>query len=53
MSLRQYVLEVLREHCLWPTVDEWLDGLSCLTPVELDAPTAEVVRRSHGAGEGC
>ena len=44
LSLRQYALEILQEHCLQPTVDEWLDGLDRLTPVPLSTSAAEVVR---------
>jgi len=33
LSVRQDALEVLRDQCRQPTVDEWLDGLSRLTPL--------------------
>jgi antitoxin FitA len=47
LSLRQYALEVLQEHCRQPTLDEWLDGLSQLTPVSLSTPAAEAVRQAR------
>ena len=34
MSLRQYTLAVLEEHCRLPTFDEWLDELQQLKPAE-------------------
>jgi len=49
LSLRQYALEILREHCQQPTVDEWLDGLSRLTPVSLSTPAAEAVHQAREA----
>lgn len=49
LSLRQYALKVLQEHCRQPTVDEWLDGLSRLTPVSLSTPAAEAVRQAREA----
>jgi plasmid stability protein len=48
MSLRQYVIEVLRDHAALPALDDWLDGLAALPPVELGAPAAEAV---HAARE--
>lgn len=48
LSLRQYALEVLQEHCSQP-LDEWLDGLSRLTPVSLSTPTVETVREAREA----
>jgi hypothetical protein len=51
LSLRQYALEILREHCHQPTLDEWLDGLSRLTPVSLSAPAADAVREAREAEE--
>jgi antitoxin FitA len=47
LSLRQYVIEILQEHCGQPTVDEWLDGLDRLTPVSLSTSAAEAVRQSR------
>ena len=32
MSLRQYTIEVLTEHCSLPTLDEWLDEIAHLEP---------------------
>jgi hypothetical protein len=51
LSLRQYALEVLRDHCQEPTLDEWLDGLSRLTPVSLSTSAAEAVHQSREADE--
>lgn len=51
LSLRQYALEILQEHCRQPTVDEWLDGLDRLTPVPLSTSAAEAVRQSREADE--
>jgi plasmid stability protein len=49
LSLRQYALEVLQEHCRQPSLDEWLDGLNQLTPVPLSTPAAEAVREAREA----
>jgi hypothetical protein len=49
LSLRQYALEVLQEHCRLPTMDEWLDGLSRLTPVSLPHSAAKAVREADDA----
>ena len=51
LSLRQYALDVLREHCQQPTLDEWLDGLSRLPPVLLSTPAAEAVRQARETEE--
>ena len=51
LSLRQYALEILQEHCRQPTVDEWLDGLDRLTPVPLSTSAAEAVRESREADD--
>ena len=51
LSLRQYALEVLQEHCRLPTLEEWLDGLNRLTPVSLSAPAAEAVREGRETDE--
>jgi plasmid stability protein len=51
LSLRQYVIEILQEHCRQPTMDEWLDGLDRLTPVSLSTSAAEAVRQSREADE--
>lgn len=32
MSLRQYAIEVLAEHCSLPALDEWLDDIARLEP---------------------
>jgi antitoxin FitA len=51
LSLRQYTLAVLQEHCSLPTLDEWLDGLDRLTPVSLPFPAADVVREARETDE--
>lgn len=51
LSLRQYALEVLQEHCLLPTLDEWLDGLSRLTPVSLSRSAVEAVHEAREPNE--
>jgi antitoxin FitA len=51
LSLRQYALEILSEHCRRPTVDEWLDGLSRLPTVALSTPAAEAVRQAREADD--
>jgi hypothetical protein len=50
-SLRRYVLEILEDHCSRPTVNEWLDGLSRLTPIALDVPVADVFREARETDE--
>jgi len=47
LSLRQYALEVLREHCDQPTMDEWLAGLSRLQPVSLSNAAVRAVRQAR------
>jgi hypothetical protein len=51
VSLRQYALEVLREHCELPTLDEWLGGLDRLPPVSLSASAADAVREAREADD--
>lgn len=46
MSLRQYTIQVLEDHCALPALDDWLDGLAALPPVD-GAPAADAVRRSR------
>ena len=49
MSLRQYAIRVLEAHCALPSVDDWLDGLAALPPVEGLAPgaAAEALHRAR------
>lgn len=47
MSLRQYTIEVLEEHCALPTLEDWLDGLAALAPAEGGMSAAEAVRLSR------
>ena len=51
LSLRQYTLEVLQQHCRQPTLDEWLDGLSRLPTVSLTTSAAEAVRQAREADD--
>lgn len=48
LSLRRYALEVLQEHCRQPSMDEWLAGLSRLTPVVLESGSRGRPRGSRG-----
>lgn len=43
-SLTAYVTEVLEEHCVLPTMDEWLEELDSLTPVGGATSGADAVR---------
>lgn len=48
MSLRQYAIHVLEEHCALPTVDDWLDELAALPPAGVGGGrAAEAVRHSR------
>ena len=47
MSLRQYTIEVLSEHCSLPTVEMWLDELGRLQPVETFTSAAEAVEEAR------
>ncbi|MGH8873797.1 MAG: FitA-like ribbon-helix-helix domain-containing protein [Acidimicrobiia bacterium] len=47
MSLRQYLIDVLADHCSRPTVDEWLEGLERLSPVKLRTSGAEAVAEAR------
>ncbi|HVR09512.1 MAG TPA: hypothetical protein VMW75_15820 [Thermoanaerobaculia bacterium] len=49
MSLRQYALEVLQEHCGQPTLEEWLDGLRQLTPIATSTPSSEALEQARQA----
>jgi hypothetical protein len=51
LSLRQYALEVLREHCQQPTLEEWLDGLRQLTPVTTSTSPAKALQEAREAEE--
>ncbi len=43
VSLRQYALDILREHCRQPTLNEWLEGLHRLAPTTPRTPTAHPI----------
>lgn len=51
LSLRQYALEILQEHCRQPTLKEWLDGLNRLPSVPLTTSAAEAVRQAREADD--
>lgn len=51
LSLRQYTLEILQEHCRLPTLDDWLDDLHQLPRVPLSTSAAEAVRQAREADE--
>lgn len=47
MSLRQYTIEVLTEHCSLPDLDEWLDEIARLEPVDISTSAADAVAESR------
>lgn len=47
VSLRQYAIEVLAEHCSLPTLDEWLDEFAQMEPVKTSMSAAEAVETSR------
>lgn len=47
MSLRQYTIEVLAEHCALPTLEAWLDEAHRLEPVKTSMSGAEAVELSR------
>lgn len=49
MSLRQYAIRLLEEHCALPAIDDWLDELAAQPAAECAAPgtAAEALRRSR------
>jgi hypothetical protein len=51
MSLRQYCVRVLSEHCALPTVNDWLDGLSALPDVNGAISGAEAVAAAREADD--
>lgn len=51
LSLRQYTLEVLLEHCRQPTLDDWLEGLHRLPKASLSSPASEIVRQARDADD--
>jgi hypothetical protein len=52
LSLRQYVVSVLAEHCALPSMHEWLHDVGRLPPAAATASGAEAVRRSRAEDEG-
>lgn len=42
MSLRQYTIEVLSDHCALPTMNEWLDELEELPPLKAEGGMSAV-----------
>lgn len=47
MSLRQYTIEVLAEHCALPTLEAWLDAFHELEPARTSMSGAEAVEASR------
>jgi plasmid stability protein len=47
MSLSSYLIRELKEIAAKPTWEEMLDRLAQRTPVQLDIPPAEVIRRGR------
>lgn len=47
VSLRQYTIEVLAEHCARPTIQEWLDGLDRLPAYTGRISPSKAVRESR------
>lgn len=47
VSLRAYVIDVLRAHASLPTVDQWLEELRRLPPADGPIDAAEAVRESR------
>ena len=40
MSLRAYVIDVLREHTSLPTLDDWLDQVRAEPPLPAEGPSS-------------
>lgn len=49
MSLRQYTMEVLADHCQAPTVGEWLAEIRRLPPAQPRTPAAEALSQAREA----
>jgi hypothetical protein len=47
MSLRGYVIEVLRRHASLPTLDEWLDEVRGDPPLPGEGPDSVVEEGRH------
>lgn len=47
MSLRQYTIEVLEQHCALPTLDDWLDRVARRRALGLRVDAAAAVRDSR------
>ena len=43
VTIRDYVLDLLRRDQAKPTVEEWLALLDAIPPVKLDRPAAEII----------
>lgn len=53
MSLRAYLRQVLSEHVTVPSMDEWLQRVADLPPVDSDGPSgAGLVRESRAEDDG-
>ncbi len=51
MSLRQYTIQVLAEHCELPTMEEWLAEVEELTPAGPKVSGAQAVERAREADD--
>lgn len=51
MSLRQYAIEVLAEHCALPSLDEWLDEVRELRPAGVRTSGAQAVEEAREADD--
>jgi len=49
MSIRDYVLDLLRRDQALPSRADWLDELRASEPVDIGAPAAEAIRESRRA----
>lgn len=47
ISLRRYLIDLLAEHARTPTLDEWLDELARMPPVETRTSAARAVEDSR------
>jgi hypothetical protein len=55
MTVRDYVLDLIRRDQALPSRQDWLDSLRGLKPVPLDRPAADIIRgerRARAAGAG-
>jgi plasmid stability protein len=51
MSLRAYVVEVLRAHASSPTLADWLEGVRALDPVKAKTSGAKLVKEGRAGDD--